>query len=250
MGSGIGLCFARAGSAVVPTARRTRTLEAARARIDQSLEALDRASALKGTTRAAVKTRIATTTNLEQAVDGVEPLVESVVEDLAVKQDCLTGRSAPRLRAPACTGSIHPSSSRSWRSCRVHTRPRRSGATDRLGERSANGRCTWRRDIAGFVANRIQYAVFREAFALVEAGVCIRSPRAGGSTTAVAGRGSPHAHVVGPRGAIRTRRDRRRGSPRRSRRAPAADAPRKRSRSSVPRSLRPRSCWAPSTSTA
>ena len=29
-----------------------------------------------------------------------------------------------------------------------------------------------RRDIAGFIANRIQYAVFREAFALIEAGVC------------------------------------------------------------------------------
>lgn len=97
MGSGIGLCFARAGSALVLTARRTRTLEAARARIDQSLEQLDRASALEGTTPAAVKARIATTTNLEQAVDGVELVVESVVEDLAVKHDVLVRaqRAAP-----------------------------------------------------------------------------------------------------------------------------------------------------------
>jgi 3-hydroxyacyl-CoA dehydrogenase, NAD binding domain/Peptidase dimerisation domain len=143
MGSGIALCFARASSAVVLTARRAITLAAARARIGQSLEQLTRAGVLEATRPAAVTARIATTTDLEQAVDGVELVVETVVEDLAVKHDVLAGAqraeppgtviatdtssiaidelaavlATPRS-SPACTGSTPPSSSPWWRSCR------------------------------------------------------------------------------------------------------------------------------------
>ena len=72
MGGGIALCFARAGSDVVLTARRATSLEAARARIDESLAELTRAGAVSATTTPAITERIRTTTNLEQAVDGAE----------------------------------------------------------------------------------------------------------------------------------------------------------------------------------
>ena len=46
MGSGIALCFARAGSAVTLASRRAATLDAARVRIDRSLAQLATAGVL------------------------------------------------------------------------------------------------------------------------------------------------------------------------------------------------------------
>jgi 3-hydroxybutyryl-CoA dehydrogenase len=198
MGSGIALCFARAGSAVALTARRATTLDAARARIDQSLEELSRAGAVEPATLPEIRARIATTTDLEEAVHGVDLVVESVVEDLAVKQDVLARaeRAAPgRALIATDTSSIaiddlatalsRPESfaGMHWFNppelvalVEVVTGTRTAPAvaerlidwTRALGKRPVHVR----RDIAGFIANRIQYAVFREAFALVEAGVC------------------------------------------------------------------------------
>ena len=198
MGSGIALCFARAGSAVALTARHVSTLEAARARIEQTLEGLVEAGGLEATKLPEITARISTTNVLADAVAGVELVVESVVENLAVKHDVLARAQhaapagaliatdtssipieqlASALTRPELFAGMH------WFNppelvplVEVVSGPRTEPAVVErlidwaraLGKRPVHVR----RDVAGFIANRIQYAVFREAFALVGAGVC------------------------------------------------------------------------------
>lgn len=198
MGSGIALCCARAGSSVALMARRPATLDAASARIRDSLEILVAGDALDAAAAARTTARISTTDELEEAVHGAELVVESVIEDLGVKQDVLA-----RAERAATTGAVLVTDTSSIAiddlAAALH-RPEAfagmhwlnppelvalveiiSGArtapdvaerlidwTRALGKRPVH----LRRDIAGFIANRIQYALLREAFALVEAGVC------------------------------------------------------------------------------
>ena len=88
MGAGIALCFARAGSGVTLASRRAATLDAARGRIGRSLAQLARAGAPHACSAAEISSRIASSLDLEAAVeeDGAELVIESVVEDLAVKR--------------------------------------------------------------------------------------------------------------------------------------------------------------------
>jgi 3-hydroxybutyryl-CoA dehydrogenase len=125
-------------------------------------------------------------------------VLESVVEDLVVKHDVLARaeRAAPEgaliatdtssisvdelataLRRPESFAGMH------WFNppelvalvevvSGTHTSPSVAQTlidwARLLGKRPVHVR----RDVAGFIANRIQYAVFREAFALVKSGVC------------------------------------------------------------------------------
>jgi 3-hydroxybutyryl-CoA dehydrogenase len=198
MGVGIALCFARAGIDVVLTSRRATTLETSRARIEQRLAELARAGALNPAAIPEIVGRVQTTPGLEQAVSGAEVVVESVVEDLDVKHQVLARaeRAAPvgaliatdtssisidelaaALKRPESFAGMH------WFNppeqvalvevvSGARTTPevaqRLVDLARALGKRPVHVR----RDIAGFVANRIQYAVFREAFALVQSGVC------------------------------------------------------------------------------
>ena len=131
-------------------------------------------------------------------MDGAELVIESVVEDLAVKQEVLgAGRARGYIRRGDRDRHIVDQDRRA-RCCPVPARALRrdalvqparartaggsrrgatteSGVVERLiGWARALGKrpVHVRRDVEGFIANRIQYAVFREAFALVEAGVC------------------------------------------------------------------------------
>jgi 3-hydroxybutyryl-CoA dehydrogenase len=198
MGSGIALCLARAGSTVTLVARRSATLDSARVRIDRSLEVLVAGGAIDTAAAAQIAAQISTTVELEDAARDAELVVESVVEDLAVKHDVL--RRAERAAAPGAVLATDTSSIAIDDLAAVLTRPdcfagmhwfnppelvslveivsgartapavaeRLIGWARAVGKRPVHVR----RDIAGFVANRIQYAVLREAFALVEAGVC------------------------------------------------------------------------------
>jgi 3-hydroxybutyryl-CoA dehydrogenase len=198
MGSGIALSFARAGTAVKLSARRDSTLQAARKRIGESLDVLVANRVLDAREAAGAIARISTTRDLKDATRDAELVVESVVEDLDVKRDVLA--RAQRAARPGTvlvtdTSSIaiddlaaaldHPESfagmhwfnppelvslveivsgSRTARDVAA----RLVAWTRALGKRPVH----LRRDIAGFIANRIQYAVFREAFALVKEGIC------------------------------------------------------------------------------
>ncbi|HEY3945052.1 MAG TPA: 3-hydroxyacyl-CoA dehydrogenase family protein [Solirubrobacteraceae bacterium] len=198
MGSGIALSFARAGSTVKLSSRRGSTLQAARTRIDESLQLLVASKVLDTGDAGRAFARISTTQDLDDAVQDAELVVESVTEDLDVKHEVLarTQRAAPpetvlvtdtssiaiddlaaALDRPGSFAGMHwfnppelvslveiVSGSRT----EPEVAQRLVDWTRALGKRPVH----LRRDIAGFIANRIQYAVFREAFALVKEGVC------------------------------------------------------------------------------
>ncbi len=198
MGSGIALSFARGGSTVKLTARRASTLQASRTRIDESLQLLMANKVLDAGGAGRAVARISTTQDLEDAVQDAELVVESVTEDLEVKHDVLARAEraarpttvlvtdtssipiddlATALARPGTFAGMHwfnPPELVSLVEIVPGSRTEPDvveqvvGWTRALGKRPVH----LRRDIAGFIANRIQYAVFREAFALVEAGVC------------------------------------------------------------------------------
>ena len=198
MGAGIAVCFALAGSAVRLSGRREATRQRAQRQIAASLEALVAHGGVERGAAGAARDRIAVVAEPGQAVEGAALVVESVVEDLAVKTELLARveRDAPAdavlttntsslplaalsegLRDPARFAALH------WFNppelvelIEIVAAPATAPATlERLGAWArAAGKTPVRleRDVPGFVANRLQYALIREAYALVDAGVC------------------------------------------------------------------------------
>ena len=191
MGSGIALVFARAGCRVSLHARRRSTLARARRRVRSALAVLEPDPRARE-----IDSRIVATQSLSRAVRGADLVVESVTEDLSVKRELfaqaealaptavlVTNTSSLRiadlateLERPAAFAGLH------WFNppelvdlVEIIPGPETAAATSSaLGAWSvALGKVPVlvRHDIPGFVANRLQYALLREAYALVEAGV-------------------------------------------------------------------------------
>jgi 3-hydroxybutyryl-CoA dehydrogenase len=180
MGAGIALVFARAGCAVRLCARREASLEAARPRLGEALG------------------RVRLTTSVEEALAGADLVVETIVEELEPKRGLL--RRAAVLAAPGAVIVTNSSSLRLADLADALDRPDRFAGlhwfnppelvelVEVVGGERASGEtvealASWmtalgkapvivRKDVAGFVANRLQYALLREAYALVDAGVC------------------------------------------------------------------------------
>jgi 3-hydroxybutyryl-CoA dehydrogenase len=177
MGAGIARVFADAGSSVRLTARRESSLEAARERAGGSVNY---------------------TTSLEEAVAGAELVLETIVEDVEAKRDMLSRAEALATREAILTTNtsslrLEPLAEgleRPERFAGLHflNPPELVEAVEIVGaEHTAfetlDILCTWlgelgkapvvvRRDVPGFVVNRLQYALLREAYALVDEGVC------------------------------------------------------------------------------
>ncbi|HEU0247275.1 MAG TPA: 3-hydroxyacyl-CoA dehydrogenase family protein [Gaiellaceae bacterium] len=191
MGAGIAAVFARAGSHVVLYARRRSTLARARVRIRTVLARLESEPRARE-----VDARILTTRSLVRAARGAELVLESVVEDLTAKRDLLAraeelapgallatntsslriGDLASALERPATFAGMH------WFNPPElvdlvevvpgpETAPETADALAALAESLGKVPILVRRDVPGFVANRLQYALLREAYALVEAEV-------------------------------------------------------------------------------
>jgi 3-hydroxybutyryl-CoA dehydrogenase len=180
MGAGIARVFADAGASVRLCARREASLEAARGRLGD----------------AAARVRL--TTSADEALDGAELVIETIVEEaepkravlaraeeLAAPNAVLTTNTsslplaalAGALRQPECFAGLH------WlnppelvelvevvggQKTAPGTLETLAGWMEELGKAPV----IVRRDVPGFVANRLQYALLREAYALVDAGVC------------------------------------------------------------------------------
>jgi 3-hydroxybutyryl-CoA dehydrogenase len=178
MGAGIARVFADAGSSVRLTARRESSLEAARERAGGE--------------------NVLYTTMLEEAVAGAELVVETIAEDVEAKRDMLSRAEALATREAILTTNtsslrLEPLAEgleRPERFAGLHflNPPELVEAVEIVGaEHTAfetlDILSTWlgelgkapvvvRRDVPGFVVNRLQYALLREAYALVDEGVC------------------------------------------------------------------------------
>jgi 3-hydroxybutyryl-CoA dehydrogenase len=180
MGAGIARVFAAAGASVRLCARRESSLESARGRLGET----------------AAQVRL--TTSADDALDGAELVVETIVEEVEPKRALLA--RAEEVVAPDAILTTNTSSLPIAALAGVLQRPERFAGLHFLNppelvelvevvgaERTApeilETLAGWmeelgkapvvvRRDVPGFVVNRLQYALLREAYALVDAGVC------------------------------------------------------------------------------
>jgi 3-hydroxybutyryl-CoA dehydrogenase len=198
MGAGIALAFALGGSAATMVTRRQPTLDAAWRRIEASVTLLADAGRLPGAEREAVLGRITGTTDLDGADLSADLVVESVAEDVAAKlrlYRAIEPRLGPLSILGTCTSSLSLAElaaglTRPERFLGYHwfnppelvalveivpAGPTAAAVTDRVEAYSrAIGKQPVRMaaDVPGFVANRLQYALIREAYHLVASGVC------------------------------------------------------------------------------
>jgi 3-hydroxybutyryl-CoA dehydrogenase len=179
MGAGIARVFADAGASVRLCARRESSLEAARPRLGENAG------------------RVLATTSHEEALDGAELVVETIIEELDPKRELLARAEA--VAAPDAILTTNTSSLPLAPLAAALRRPERfaglhwlnppelvelvevvgAGATARSTtdalvdwlEQLGKAPVVVRRDVPGFIVNRLQYALLREAYALVDDGV-------------------------------------------------------------------------------
>jgi len=177
MGAGIARIFADGGASVRLTARREESLEAARERAGEA---------------------VAMTTDLDEALTGADLVVETIVEEVEPKRGVLA--RAEELAAPDAILTTNTSSLSVDEVGGELQRPERFAGLHFLnppelvqvvevvgGARTAPETLETLRgwmeelgkapvvvlvDVPGFVVNRLQYALLREAYGLVDAGVC------------------------------------------------------------------------------
>ena len=177
MGAGIARIFADGGASVRLMARRQESLDVARERVGDA---------------------VATTTDLDEALTGAGLVVETIVEAVEPKRAVLA--RAEELAAPDAILATNTSSlsvddvggelQRPERFAGLHflnppelvpvveivggsrTAPQTLETLRGWMEELGKAPVVVRLDVPGFVVNRLQYALLREAYALVDAGVC------------------------------------------------------------------------------
>lgn len=197
MGSGIAGLFARAGCDVRLADVNQEALDRGADLLGRAHQALIDAGLLSSGQAAGASGRIRLTTCVDEACDGVELLVEAVSEDLALKQEMFA-----RFDAACPAAAVLASNTSGLSITKIASATGRPGAvagmhfwnpphliplvevtkgneTDdataallvevsrRIGKRPV----LVRHDIPGFVGNRLQFAVFREALHLLSEGI-------------------------------------------------------------------------------
>jgi 3-hydroxybutyryl-CoA dehydrogenase len=198
MATGIAIRYALAGADVALVSRRQRTLDAASDRVASGLEQLVANDAAEASEAEAAIARVSYGLDLEAGAAGAHLVLESIAEDADVKRDVLARAEA--VAAPDAVLTSNTSSLSLGDISSDLARPERfagyhwfnpaelvelvevvcAPSTD---EPTTEDLLRWsravgtrpvlvRREVPGFIANRLQYALLREAHALVEAGVC------------------------------------------------------------------------------
>lgn len=197
MGHGIAQVFAQAGYPVALYDKDPAALERALAGIRANLRLLEEHGLSTPTAAEQTLARLTLAHDLAPAVAGVDLVVEAVYEDLAVKQEVF--HTLDRLCPPTTILASNTSGLSATALAQATSRPDRvlvthfwnpphliplvevvrapttSEATVQtvVALLRAVGKVpvVVQKDIPGFVGNRLQYALFREAVALVQAGV-------------------------------------------------------------------------------
>ncbi|HSB05404.1 MAG TPA: 3-hydroxyacyl-CoA dehydrogenase NAD-binding domain-containing protein [Thermodesulfobacteriota bacterium] len=197
MGAGMSWCFAQSGYNVKLHDVSPQQLERACARLETIQKLFVEEGLVSAEAARAARGRIATVTRLEESLDGVQYVLEAVPERLSLKQQLFTqfegctpddailatNTSGLRItdiaavcRHPERVGGMH------WANpaeivplVEVIRGERTSNNTVdviyHVAEKLGKTPVVVNKDIPGFVSNRLQYAVFREALHLVETGV-------------------------------------------------------------------------------
>jgi len=198
VGSAWSIDFARAGCAVTGWDPLAEASAAGLKVVDQLLGELDRRKLLKTGTRRDITGRISVADSLEQALEGTDWVQENAPEDLQTKRDLwkiLDQLARPDAILASSTSSIVPSAFSAnlpgARRCLVahplnppyliravelvpgpgtsaETMERARAFMEEIGQAPI----VMKRELDGFVMNRLQGAILDEAFHLVGAGYC------------------------------------------------------------------------------
>jgi 3-hydroxybutyryl-CoA dehydrogenase len=190
MGHGIAQVFALAGHAVTITDAHAQTLDTAKSRIAANLRELGEEES------AADRVRVCA--DLGEAVREADYVVEAVLEDLALKQK-LFAEIERHVRPDAILASntsvipitaIMQGLARRERALGTHwwnppflvplvevietqwTSAEAVAWTMKLHEAAGKTPAHVKKDVPGFIGNRLQHALWREAISLVEHGIC------------------------------------------------------------------------------
>ncbi|GAB4505914.1 MAG: 3-hydroxyacyl-CoA dehydrogenase family protein [Anaerolineales bacterium] len=197
MGSGISMCFAQAGYEVALYSRSAESIQRALNRVRHSQEVFIQEGLISRSEAEAARARIRGTDSLADALRGVQYVLESVPENLALKQDLF--REMESLCPPDTILATNTSGLSITAIASVCRYPQRVGGmhwanppeivplvevirgeqtSDEtmdliygLSERLGKVPVRVQKDIPGFASNRLQYALLREALHLVQEGV-------------------------------------------------------------------------------
>jgi 3-hydroxybutyryl-CoA dehydrogenase len=197
VGHGLALHFARAGYQVSLYSRTQQTLDKAIENIESNLAVLlEGQTGVEDETKRIVS-RIETTTNVDQAVAKASIIIESVAEDLKVKQNLFKelDRMCPKdviLATNTSVISITAIASEARNRDRIigthfwfppyliplvevvkgkDTSDETMEMTYQFMKKAGKYPIKCLKDVPGFVANRLQHALWREAISIVEKGI-------------------------------------------------------------------------------
>jgi 3-hydroxybutyryl-CoA dehydrogenase len=197
MGNGIAQVVAQSGLRVTVVDVSEEALERALARIGRSLERFVKSERLTREEADAVRGRIETSTELEQAAAGADHVIETVIEDLDVKSDVLkrldavcadqvvfasntsqfpiSGLAAATSRPDRVIGShwFNPPPMMDLIEVirGVETSDETLATTLELAERYGKSTVVCRKDTPGFITSRLIVALALEAMRIVEEGI-------------------------------------------------------------------------------
>jgi len=197
MGTGIAEAFAEAGYPVCLYARRQQRLDSALARIESNQNVLSDCGLLDEGVKAAADERLRTSTDLDEALKGAQFVSENIPEDLTLKQELFAEIEA-RVDAEVIFGSntssipitqIAAGLSHPERVLGFHwfnpphlMRPVEIVRGERTSDAVMDTVCDLvrglsrfpvrvERDVPGFLWNRLQMALIREAVHLMDEGI-------------------------------------------------------------------------------
>lgn len=197
MGAGMAMCYAQAGYQVAMYSQSSAGLERAWARIRNSQAVFVQEGLISTDEAGAARERIAATTRLEESLEGAQFVLESVPEDLPLKQklfqrmedfcpaDTILASNTSGLSITAIASVCrHPErvGGQHWTNPAeivplvevirgAKTLDNTVDLIFRVAERLGKVPVVIQKDIPGFASNRLQYALLREALYLVEEGI-------------------------------------------------------------------------------
>jgi len=197
VGHGLALHFAKAGYKVSLYSRTQQTLDKAIENIKSNLPALLQGQAGAADEIERIVSRVRTTTNIDEAVAKAPIIIESVAEDLKVKQDLFRAldQMCPRdviLATNTSVISITAIASKAKNRDRIigthfwyppyliplvevvkgkDTSDETMETTYQFMKKAGKYPIKCLKDVPGFVANRLQHALWREAISIVEKGI-------------------------------------------------------------------------------